>query len=156
MAPINFFYWINLKSCKFWKLLCGQYFLPNDVTLPYGSSTSLVLCFYSFFTMFLTLNLSDFWQFWLFISLVIDNLKNIVNNLDRFVFLEYTLFFIRTSKFCLRLAVLNFFFHFWSWNVLNLFLFSRLNLQCHKECQTKYNKKTLFHFFHSFSSKQRT
>ena len=39
----------------------------------------------------------------------------------------YTLFFIRTSKFCLRLAVLNF-FHCWGWNVLNLFLFSRLNL----------------------------
>ena len=39
--------------------------------------------------MFLTLNLSDFWQFWLFISLVIDNLKNIVNNLDRFVFLDH-------------------------------------------------------------------
>ena len=35
-------------------------------------------------------------------------------------------FFIRTSKFCLRLAVLNF-FYFWSWNVLNLFLFPRLN-----------------------------
>ena len=31
---------------------------------------------------------------------------------------ETTLFFlIRTSKFCLRLAVLNF-FHFWGWNVL--------------------------------------
>ena len=40
----------------------------------------------------------------------------------------YTLFFIRTSKFCLRLAVLIFFFHFWGWNVLNLFLFPRLNL----------------------------
>ena len=35
-------------------------------------------------------------------------------------------FFIRTSKFCLRLAVLNF-FHFWGWNVLNLFLLPRLN-----------------------------
>ena len=41
----------------------------------------------------------------------------------------YTLFFYtRTSKFCLRLVVLNFFFHFWGWNVLNLFLFPRLNL----------------------------
>ena len=39
--------------------------------------------------MFLTLNPSDFWQFRLFIGLIIDNLKNIVNNLDRFVFLEY-------------------------------------------------------------------
>ena len=30
-------------------------------------------------------------------------------------------------------------------------------LQCHKEeCQTEYNKNTLFHFFHSFSFKQRT
>ena len=157
MAPINFFYWINLKSCKFWKLLCGQYFLPNDVTLPYGSSTSLVLCFYSFFTMFLTLNLSDFWQFWLFISLVIDNLKNIVNNLDRFVFLEYTLFFIRTSKFCLRLAVLNFFFIFEAEMFLICSYFPDWTLQCHKEeCQTEYNKNTLFHFFHSFSFKQRT
>ena len=41
--------------------------------------------------------------------------------------LLYTLFFIRTSKFCLRLTVL-IFFHFWGWNVLNLFLFPRLNL----------------------------
>ena len=41
--------------------------------------------------------------------------------------LKYTLFFIRTSKFCLRLAALNF-FHFWDWNVLNLFLFLRLIL----------------------------
>ena len=39
--------------------------------------------------MLLTLNPSDFWQFRLFIGLIIDNLKNIVNNLDRFVFLEY-------------------------------------------------------------------
>ena len=40
----------------------------------------------------------------------------------------YTLFFyIRTSKFCLRLAVL-IFFHFSDWNVLNLFLFPQLNL----------------------------
>ena len=47
---------------------------------------SLVLCFYSFFTMFLTLNPIDFWQFSLFIGLIIDDLKKIVNNLDRFVF----------------------------------------------------------------------
>ena len=33
-------------------------------------------------------------------------------------------FFIRTSKL---LAVLNFFFHFWGYNVLNLFLFPRMN-----------------------------
>ena len=47
---------------------------------------------------------------------------------DALICFHYTLFFIRTSKFCLRLAVLNFFFHFWGWNVLNLFLFSLLNL----------------------------
>ena len=59
----------------------------------------------------------------------------------------HSFFYIRTSKFCLRLAVLNF-FHFWGWNVLNLFLFPRLNLQCHKEeCQTEYNKT---HYFISF------
>ena len=39
--------------------------------------------------MFLTLNPSDFWQFRLFIGLIIDNHNNIVNNLNRFVFLEY-------------------------------------------------------------------
>ena len=39
--------------------------------------------------MFGSLNPSDFWEFWLFIGLIIDNLNNIVNNLDRFVFLEY-------------------------------------------------------------------
>ena len=51
--------------------------------------TSLVLCFYLFFKMFLSLNLSSFVQFWLFIGLIIDNLNNIVNNFDRFAFLEY-------------------------------------------------------------------
>ena len=50
---------------------------------------SLGLCFYSFFTMFLTLKPSNFWQFPLFIGLIIDNHNNIVNNLDRFVFSEY-------------------------------------------------------------------
>ena len=39
--------------------------------------------------MFLTLNPSDFWQFQLFIGLIIDNHNSIVNNLDRFVFSEY-------------------------------------------------------------------
>ena len=39
--------------------------------------------------MFLTLNPSDFWQFRLFIGLIIDNHNNIVNDLNRFVFLEY-------------------------------------------------------------------
>ena len=53
-------------------------------------------------------------------------------------------FFIKTSKFCLRLAVLNF-FHFWGWNVLNLFLFPHWTLQYHKdECQTEYNKNILY------------
>ena len=36
--------------------------------------------------MFLNLSPSDFWQFWLFIGLIIDNPNNIVNNLDRFMF----------------------------------------------------------------------
>ena len=49
-----------------------------------------------------------------------------VNNCDDLGLQIYTLFFIRASKFCLRLAVL-IFFYFWSWNVLNLFLFPRLN-----------------------------
>ena len=52
-------------------------------------TASLGLSFYSFFTMFLTLNASDFWQFQLFIGLIIDNHNNIVNNLDRLVFSEY-------------------------------------------------------------------
>ena len=52
-------------------------------------TASLGLCFYSFFTMFLTLNPSDFWQFPLLIGLIIDNHNNIVSNLDRFVFSEY-------------------------------------------------------------------
>ena len=39
--------------------------------------------------MFLTLNPSDFWEFWLLIGLIIDYHNNIVNNLNRFVFLEY-------------------------------------------------------------------
>ena len=35
--------------------------------------------------------------------------------------------------------------------------FPDCTLQCHKEeCQTEYNKNTPFHFFHSFSFKQRT
>ena len=55
----------------------------NNLTASSG------LCFYSFFTKFLTLNPSDFWQFRLFIGLIIDNHDNIVNNLDRFVFSEY-------------------------------------------------------------------
>ena len=47
---------------------------------------SLILCCYSFFKMFLNLSPSDFWQFRLFIGLIIDNTNNIVNNLDRFMF----------------------------------------------------------------------
>ena len=66
-------------------------------------------------------------------------------------------FFIRTSKFCLRLAVLDFFFIFEAEMFLICSYFSDWTLQCHKEeCQTEYNKNTLFHFFHSFSFKQRT
>ena len=60
--------------------------------------------------------------------------------------------FIRTSKFCLRLAVLNFFFHFWGWNVLNLFLFPPTEpCNATEDCQTEYNKNTIsflsFFFF---------
>ena len=69
---------------------------------------------------------------------------------------SYTLFFIRTSKFCLRLAVLYFFFIFEAEMFLICSYFHVWNLQCHKECQTEYNKNTLFHIFHSFSFKQRT
>ena len=37
------------------------------------------------------------------------------------------------------------------------FYFPDWTLQCHKEeFQAEYNKNTLFHFFHSFSFKQRT
>ena len=39
--------------------------------------------------MLLALKLCDFWKFWLFIGLIIDDLNNIINNPDRFVFLEY-------------------------------------------------------------------
>ena len=39
--------------------------------------------------MFLTLNPSDFWQFRLFIGLIIDSHNNIANNLDQIVFSEY-------------------------------------------------------------------
>ena len=74
----------------------------------------------------------------------------------RLVKIYYTLFFITTSKFCLRLAVLN--------------IFSFLRLKCSEfvlisptePCNaTKKNVrlstiKTHFHFFHSFSFKQRT
>ena len=66
---------------------------------------------------------------------------------------DYTFFSIRTSKFCLRLAVLNFF----SFLRLKCSYFPDWTLQCHKEeCQTEYNKNTLLHFFHYFSFKQRT
>ena len=57
-------------------------------------------------------------------------------------------FFIRTSKFCLRLAVLNFFI-FEAEMFLICSYFPDWTLQCHKEeCQTKYDKNALFHFFH--------
>ena len=64
-----------------------------------------------------------------------------------------TLFFsIRTSKFCLRLAVLNFFIIFDAEMFLICFYFPDWTLQCHKEeCQTEYNKNTIsflsFFFF---------
>ena len=76
-------------------------------------------------------------------------------------FHKYTLFFVKTNKFCFRLAVLNFFFLFFFIFEAEMFLicsyFLDWTLQCHKEeCQAEYNKNTLFHFFHSFSFKQRT
>ena len=67
----------------------------------------------------------------------------------------HSFFFIRTSKFCLRLAVLIFFI-FEAEMFLICSYFPNWTLQCHKECQTEYNKNTLFHFFHSLSFKQRT
>ena len=70
----------------------------------------------------------------------------------------YTLFFYtRTSKFCLRLVVLNFFFIFEAEMFLICSCFPGGTLQYHKEeYQTEYNKSTLFLFFHSFSFKQHT
>ena len=62
----------------------------------------------------------------------------------------HTFFFIRTSNFCLRLAVLIFFF---SYLRLKCPSFPDWTLQCHKEeCQTEYNKNTLFHSFILFLS----
>ena len=52
-------------------------------------TTSLILVFSLFSTMLLALKPCDFWKFWLFIGLIIDDLNNIINNPDRFVFLEY-------------------------------------------------------------------
>ena len=58
---------------------------------------------------------------------------------------------------CLFFIFFLIFFHFWGWNVLNLFVISPTQLcNATKNCQTVYNKNTLFHFFHSFSFKQRT
>ena len=59
----------------------------------------------------------------------------------------HSFFFIRASKFCLRLAVLNFFFIFEAEMFLICSYFPDWTLQCHKECQTEYNKNILFHFF---------
>ena len=60
---------------------------------------------------------------------------------------DYTLFFIRTSKFwsCLFLF---FFFIFDAKMFLICSYFPNWTLQCHKkeECQTEYNKNMLFHF----------
>ena len=66
-------------------------------------------------------------------------------------------FFIKTSTFSLRLAVLIFFFFFFFIFEAEMYLicsyFPDWTLQCHKEeCQTEYNKNTLFHFFHYFLS----
>ena len=69
-----------------------------------------------------------------------------------------TLFnFIRTSKFCLSLAALSFFFIFEAEMFLICSYLPDWTLQCHKEeCQAEYKENTLFHFFHSFSFMQRT
>ena len=61
-------------------------------------------------------------------------------------------FFIRTNKFCLRLAVPNFFFIFEAEMFLICSYFPDSTLQCYKkECQTEYNKNTIsflsFFFF---------
>ena len=70
----------------------------------------------------------------------------------------YTLFlYIRNSKLCFRLAVLIFFFTSKAERFLICSYFLDRTVQYHREqCQTEYNKNTLFHFFHSFSFKQRT
>ena len=68
----------------------------------------------------------------------------------------HSFLFIRTSKFCLRLAVLIFFFIFEEMFLICSYL-PDWTLQCHKEeCQAEYKENTLFHFFHSFSFIQRT
>ena len=76
----------------------------------------------------------------------------------KFLFVKYILSFIRTSKFFLMLAVLFFFFFIFETEMfLICSYFPDWTLQCHKEeCQTEYNKNTLFYFFHSFSVKQLT
>ena len=68
----------------------------------------------------------------------------------------YTLFlYIRNSKLCFRLAVLNFFFISKAERFLICSYFLDRTVQYHREqCQTEYNKNTLFHFLHSFSFKQ--
>ena len=84
-------------------------------------------------------------------------LKNICKRLLLKMFIKiihkenYTLFFIRTSKCCLRLAVLNFSFVFEAEIILicSYFPTEPYNV-LQEECQTEYNKSTLFHFFHSF------
>ena len=54
-------------------------------------------------------------------------------------------FYIRTSKFCLRLAVLNFFFIFEAEMFLICSYFPDWTLQCHKEeCQCEYYKNTIW------------
>ena len=66
----------------------------------------------------------------------------------------YTLFFVRTSKFCLRLAVLNFFSFLrlkCSWFVL---ISPTEPCNAIKKHVRLSSIKALFHFFHSFSFKQ--
>ena len=70
----------------------------------------------------------------------------------------YTLFlYIRNSKLCFRLAVLIFFFISKAERFLICSYFLDRTVQYHREqCQTEYNKNTLFHFLHSFSFEQHT
>ena len=96
-----------------------------------------------------------------YINTINTNLSSFKKFISRFgkcsvkIFLAPHAFFIRAGKFCLRLAVLNFFI-FEAEMFLICSYFPDWTLQCHKECQTEYNKNTIFHFFHYFSFKQRT
>ena len=69
-------------------------------------TASLVLCFYSFFIMFLTLNPSD--NFDCLLALLLITFNKVVNNLDIFIFLEqpnrYTNWVVYLGTRCFQLT----------------------------------------------------